>query len=361
MNTQMERLISAYGIGVDLPWILVLCLLPLVIIALFRVSNNNPNNNAAADADNRSSNAIRAAHYQHFTYKNEERSLHEAGDFALLTKVLLWLAWLLFVVSLSRPFFLGEAIQQPLPTRDIMLAVDLSESMANNDMQIDGRYQSRLDIAKRVLNDFIDTRSNDRLGLIYFADTAYLASPLTTDKETLSFLLDQGEVGLIGDATSITDAVGLTTRLFTDYQGEQPVLIVLTDGDNTSGNIDKSDTVDLALSANIQIFSIVFGLGYDDGNNEIDFSFLEAITQSSNGELYFAKDAQALAQVYEQLNEQALNPSAMTTFSPKYYIHFYSMLACLMLLSFLLLPRLLPRLSPPLSDKKSNEELERVS
>lgn len=326
MNLVIEELIYSFGFGFELLWVFVLLPLPVFIAKLNR-SKSMPANAL-----------VRASHFEHFTLPYEHNLKNKEGVFNRMTKVVLWLSWFFFVITLSRPFTLGEAIQQPQPTRDIMLAVDLSESMADRDMQMDNQAVTRLDLAKQVISDFIAKRTNDRLGLVFFADTAYLASPLTTDSNTLTFLLEQSQVGMIGDATSITDAIGLTTKLFTNYSGELPALILLTDGDNTSGNLQKSEAVNLALSANIQIFSIVLQVGDQQEQNQIDLGFLEALVDGSGGELYFASDAQTLTDIYLELERRALNSSVTSTHFPKHYLHFYTMLVCIFSICVLILP-----------------------
>lgn len=326
MNLLIDELIYLFSFGFESIWVFLLLPLPLMLNKL------NSKNRAFGDA------AIRANHFEYFTVPYEDNLKNKEGSLNRMTRAVLWVSWFLFVVTLSRPFTLGEAIQMPQPTRDIMMAVDLSESMADTDMQLNNQAVSRLDLAKHVISDFIAKRSNDRLGLVFFADTAYLASPLTTDSNTLTFLLEQSQVGMIGDATSITDAIGLTTRLFTDYSGELPVLILLTDGDNTSGNLQKTDAVNLALSANIQIFAVVLGAENSLDQNQIDLGFLEAIVEGSTGKLYFASDAQALTNIYSDLDKRALNSEVTSTYFPKQYLHFYTMLMSIFSLCLLLIP-----------------------
>ncbi len=325
MSLVIDEFFYSFGFGFELLWVFWLLPLPILVAKLNRKKQTGPNA------------AIRASHYKYFTLPYEHNLKNKEGAFNRMTSTVLWFSWFFFVITLSRPFILGDAIQQPQPTRDIMLAVDLSESMAEQDMLLNNRTVSRLELAKQVISDFIAKRTNDRLGLVFFADTAYLSSPLTTDSNTLTFLLEQSQVGMIGDATSITDAIGLTTKLFTDYSGELPALILLTDGDNTSGNLKKSDAVNLALSANIQIFSIVLGAA-DEQQSQVDLGFLEALVEGSNGELYIASDAQALTEIYSELDKRALNTSVTSTYFPKHYFHFYTMLVSILTFCALFLP-----------------------
>ncbi len=123
-----------------------------------------------------------------------------------------WLAivgWVLLVVAAARPQLLGETIQLPVTGRSLMLAIDLSGSMANDDMLIAGRQVSRATAVKLLASDFVQRRVGDRLGLILFGRAAYLQAPLTLDRRTVSTLLGEAQVGLAGKETAIGDAIGL--------------------------------------------------------------------------------------------------------------------------------------------------------
>jgi Mg-chelatase subunit ChlD len=113
-----------------------------------------------------------------------------------------------------------------------MIAVDLSGSMKMEDMEINGRLVDRLVMTKNVLTDFIKRRVGDRLGLILFADTAYLQAPLTFDRETVATLLDETVIGLVGEKTAIGDAIGLAVKRFDDREDSNRVLVLMTDGQN---------------------------------------------------------------------------------------------------------------------------------
>ena len=125
----------------------------------------------------------------------------------------LWLAaWLLLVLAASRPQWLGEAVAIPVSGRDLMLAVDLSDSMRTADFELDDRQVNRLEATKAVASEFIERRRGDRLGLILFGTQAYLQTPLTFDDRTVSRLLQEAAIGLAGERTAIGDAIGLAVK-----------------------------------------------------------------------------------------------------------------------------------------------------
>src|SRR5690606_11909068 len=124
----------------------------------------------------------------------------------------LWLAWLLLCVAAARPQQLGEAVQPPQSGRDLMLAVDLSGSMGEEDMTLGNAVVDRLTAAKAVIADFLDRRAGDRVGLIVFGQKAYALAPLTLDRETVRQQLRDSVVGLAGRETAIGDAIGLAVK-----------------------------------------------------------------------------------------------------------------------------------------------------
>ena len=122
------------------------------------------------------------------------------------------LIWLLLVVALARPQHVGEQVQLPVSGRDLLLAVDISPSMDEQDMVIQGRSINRLQAVKRVLDDFIQRREGDRLGLLLFGTEPYIQAPLTFDLATVRTLLHEAGIGMAGRATAIGDALGLAVK-----------------------------------------------------------------------------------------------------------------------------------------------------
>ena len=130
----------------------------------------------------------------------------------LAQKLLLPLVWLLVVLALARPQWIGEPIELPTTGRDLMLAVDISGSMGTEDMQIRNRQATRLQVVKDVVGDFVERRKGDRLGLILFGSQAYLQTPLTFDRFTVRSLLTETPLGIAGGKTAIGDAIGLSVK-----------------------------------------------------------------------------------------------------------------------------------------------------
>ena len=230
---------------------------------------------------------------------------------------LLWLAiaaWLLLVTAASRPQWLGEPVALPVSGRDLMLAIDLSESMREQDFQLGGQWVDRLTAGKSVARNFIERREGDRLGLILFGAQAYLQTPLTFDRDTVLTLLDEAQIGLAGQATAIGDAVGLAIKRLRDKADEERVLILMTDGANTSGEVDPLQATELAAREGLKIYTI--GIGADEmivrsffGNRrvnpsaDLDEQTLRAMAEQTGGRYFRARDTGELEDIYRLLDE----------------------------------------------------------
>lgn len=225
-----------------------------------------------------------------------------------------WLAWALLCVAAARPQQLGEIVQPPQAGRDLMLAVDLSASMDERDIELGGRTVPRLTAAKAVIADFLERRSGDRVGLIVFGERAYALTPLTRDLQTVREQLDGTATGLAGRATAIGDAIGLATKRLQKRPATQRVLILLTDGVNTAGALDPAKAAQIARDAGVRIHTIAFG-GYGAGlsvfgvpirmassSDATDEAGLKRIAELTGGRAFIARDVDQLAGIYAEID-----------------------------------------------------------
>ena len=171
------------------------------------------------------------------------------------------IAWLLLVLAAARPERIGDELDVPVSGRNLMLAVDLSGSMDAKDFELGNRRVDRLTATKAVAGDFIGRREGDRIGLILFGERAYLQVPLTLDRETVNTLLMEAFIGLAGEKTAIGDAITLAVKRIHDQgaEGGEQVLILLTDGANTAGEIDPLKAAELAQQIGLRIYTIGIG------------------------------------------------------------------------------------------------------
>lgn len=224
------------------------------------------------------------------------------------------LAWSLLCVAAARPQQLGEIVQPPQTSRSLMLALDLSGSMDERDIELNGRTVSRLTAAKAVIADFLERRHGDRVGLIVFGDRAYALTPLTRDLDTVQEQLDGTVAGLAGRATAIGDAIALGTKRLQAQPAEQRLLILLTDGISNAGALDPPKAAAIARDAGVRIHTIAFG-GYGaglsvfgvpirmpGGADTTDEEGLRRIAELTGGRAYVARDADQLKGIYAEID-----------------------------------------------------------
>ncbi len=227
-----------------------------------------------------------------------------------------WLlaAWCALVVAAANPRWLGEPRGVANTGRDLMLAIDLSESMEVEDFILQGEPVDRLVATKAVAREFIKRREGDRVGLLLFGEQAYLNAPLTFDRATIVQLLDETAIGLAGRSTAIGDALGLAVKRLREQNAAQKVVILMTDGANTSGQLQPLRAAQLAAAAGLRVYTI--GIGADEmmvrqlfGNikvnpsTDLDEKTMRAIAAATGGKYFRARDVESLENIYAELDK----------------------------------------------------------
>ena len=223
------------------------------------------------------------------------------------------LIWLLLLLAAARPEWVGEPLPVPSSGRDLMLAVDVSGSMDYPDMHWQGEEVSRLELVKGLLGEFIDGRRGDRLGLILFGTQAYLQSPLTFDRLTVKTWLDEALIGIAGKNTAVGDAIGLAVKRLRERPAQSRVLVLVTDGANTAGQIEPLTAARLAAEQGVKIYTIGIGadpqssgiagmLGINPGL-DLDEPQLTEIASLTGGQYFRARDADELAEISRVLDQ----------------------------------------------------------
>ncbi|HCH70163.1 MAG TPA: IMP dehydrogenase [Colwellia sp.] len=279
------------------PWLLLLLPLPLLVYWLPKKRNNRTS--AALVIPQLLSNIS-----ANITIQTNKKS----------PLIILALCWSLTVLALSQPEWLGDAIDIPTEGREMMIAVDLSGSMQIEDMSLNGSAVNRLDMLKVVLGDFIERRVGDRLGLILFADDAYMQTPMTFDRKTVKQMLDESVLGLVGRKTAIGDAIALAVKRFDAKEESNKILLLLTDGQNTAGKITPEQALELAVARDITIYTIgigaevmlqksLFGTRRVNPSSELDERTLTKLAQQTGGKYFRAKDTQGMQLIYSLLDQ----------------------------------------------------------
>lgn len=234
---------------------------------------------------------------------------------------ILWLAiiWLLLVLAAAKPQWVGEPQALPTSGRDLLLAVDISGSMQQEDMRLNNRPTTRLAAVKQVVSDFITQRQGDRMGLILFGTQAYLQTPLTFDTASVNQFLQEAQLGFAGKDTAIGDAIGLAVKRLkegeqTRQQVNSKVIILLTDGENTAGEVEPLQAAKLAEKIDAKIYTV--GIGADEmvvrgffGNRRVnpsaslDEETLTRIAETTGGQYFRARDTEELSTIYQALDK----------------------------------------------------------
>jgi Ca-activated chloride channel family protein len=259
------------------------------------------------------------------------------------------LAWLLLVLAAARPEWVGEPVRLPVAGRDLMLAVDVSGSMEQPDYELDDRPVSRLAVVKAVAARFVERRTQDRLGLILFGTNAYVQTPLTFDGKTVAAMLRDAVVGLAGRETAIGDAIGLAVKRLREQPDDNRVLILLTDGANTAGQLDPLLAAKLARDAGVRIYTIAigggevgvrtpFGMRLLQQGGDYDPETLKRIAELTDGRFFSVSGREELETVYRELDR--LEPSLRDerTYRPRESLYAWPAGASLLLSVLIALP-----------------------
>lgn len=257
------------------------------------------------------------------------------------------LAWLLLVTSAARPEWLGEPVEVPVSGRDLMLAVDLSESMHESDFVLNDEPVDRLTASKAVAARFIGRRVGDRVGLILFADQAYLQVPLTFDRATVARMLEEAVIGIAGRRTALGDALGLAVKRLRAQQSEHKVLILMTDGRNTAGEVEPLRAAELAKEAGLTVYTV--GIGADaamqrgffgsiriNPASDLDEDTMRAIAKKTGGRYFRARDAASFEHIYEEIDKLEPVEHGGQHFRPKTALFHWPLGAALALFALLL-------------------------
>lgn len=259
-----------------------------------------------------------------------------------------WLLWVLLLATVAKPIWFGEPIRIQQQSRDMILSLDLSGSMEEVDMPLNGKTVNRLTLVKSIVKDFVAERQGDRLGLILFADHAYLQTPLTFDLKTVSTMVDEAQIGLVGNRTAIGESIAMAIKRFVENKNEQRVLILLTDGANTSGTIKPIAAAKQAAKNNIIIYTI--GIGADEmikqgfwgkerinPSADLDEKTLTEIATLTNGQYFRARSQDDLQGIYDRINKLQPVDSDFLEFRPEKNLFFWPLSLAIFILLLVIL------------------------
>lgn len=247
-----------------------------------------------------------------------------------------WLMWSLVVLALARPQFLEEPIRKIIPTRDLLLLVDLSGSMEVEDFtNRAGETVDRLSAVKEVLDEFLTRREGDRVGLVVFGTAAFVQVPFTQDLEVCRLLLEETAVRMAGPKTAFGDAIGLGITLFEQSEVSERVMIALTDGNDTGSKVPPAEAAKIAKDNEIQIHVIGVGDPASVGEQELDEEALRAVADATGGQYFFAQDREGLEGIYAELDRIGTREVEAETYRPRIDLFHWPLGAFLLLVLLL--------------------------
>ena len=246
-----------------------------------------------------------------------------------------WVVWLLVLAALVRPQWLGSPLEKQVPTRDLLLIIDLSGSMEAEDFtSAAGAKTDRLSAAKEVVGDFLLKREGDRVGLVVFGNAPFLQAPFSTDLELIRQLLDETAVRMAGPRTALGDAIGLGISLFDNSDAPAKTIIALTDGNDTASGVPPEEAARIARDRDITIHTIAMGDPESVGEEKLDEDALKKTAATAAGQYFLALDRAGLETIYAELDRLETREIKTVSHRPRSDL-FYWPLAVALLVSCL--------------------------
>jgi Ca-activated chloride channel family protein len=238
-------------------------------------------------------------------------------------KYVKWITILALISALASPY--TKLVESVEPKRGLNIALVLDTSDSMRAMGFSRERLNRFQIVKKVVADFIEKREMDNLGLVVFGEYAFISSPLTYDKRMLHSMLHNLHIGIAGKSTAIYDAIGQTVSLLKSEENASNIAILITDGINTAGVLERQKAIDLAKRRNIKIYTI--GIGRQGEINPLDLS---DIAKQTGGKFFMARDGKELQSVYDEIDKLEKREIKNIEYELKEYLYFYPLLLALL-------------------------------
>ncbi len=251
------------------------------------------------------------------------------------------ICWVLLLFAASSPRFVGQPEKKTRTVRSFLIAADISFSMAQSDWSVNGKQMTRWEAVKYLMKDFISERKSDQIGLEMFATHAYLQAPLTTDLETINWLLDQTEVGMAGQMTSIGEGIAFGIKIFQQDTIKQRVMLLMTDGVDGGTDISPLDAAAAAKHDSVTIYTLGIG-NSTSGGYAIDEKLLTEIAETTGGKYFRADSEKEMQNVYAELNKLQPVVYEENSYKPVVLLYMYPLgLAIILSMVYYLLSGLL--------------------
>ena len=249
--------------------------------------------------------------------------------------ILKWVGIVSAVIALASPVITKSYSNTKKDGRDIVLVIDSSDSMNQRGFDPKDLWRNKFSVVKEVVGDFIEKRKNDRIGMVTFADVAFIASPLTFEKKFLTDITRMQKLGKevgIGARTAINYAIVQAYDLLSKSKVKSKIVILLTDGkDNMSNNVSFEDVKNLISKRDIKLYTI--GIG---DQRDYNGQYLKALADAGHGLAFGARDASTLEKIYEEIDKLEATKIDDKKIVQHTYLYIYPLfLAILALLLFI--------------------------
>jgi Ca-activated chloride channel family protein len=245
--------------------------------------------------------------------------------------ILKWTGITAAVIALASPVMTKSYSNSKKEGRDIVLIIDSSDSMRQQGFDPANLRKNKFDVVKEVVGEFIEKRENDRIGMVTFADIAFIASPLTFEKKFLTDITRMQEMGVAGKRTAINDAIVQSYNLLSKSKAKSKIAILLTDGVDNVSKVPFPDVKSMIEKRDIKLYAI--GIGDERDYNA---AYLQALADAGKGQAFGARDATMLEKIYDEIDKLEATKIDDKKIVQHTYLYIYPLfLAILSLLLFI--------------------------
>lgn len=237
------------------------------------------------------------------------------------------LTYISLTIALMNPKLVGKPHQEIKTTRTFIMATDISFSMKTKDWKDGHAMISRWEAIKSIMNDFIINRKSDKMGLVMFGTHAYMQTPPTNDLQLVNWMLQDADIGMAGQKTSIGEAIGYSMNMFKQDSIKEKVLLLMTDGVDTRKSISPIDASNIAKMDSVKIYTL--GIGSSTDKSKLNEPILKQIASITGGKYFHANNIAELSKVYKTLDKLEPIKYKASVLRPEVLLYYYPALLAL--------------------------------
>ncbi|MDD2399163.1 MAG: VWA domain-containing protein [Sulfurovum sp.] len=258
-------------------------------------------------------------------FPHVKRLIAQNASSGTLLEWLKWIGIVSAVVAFASPVLTKNYTSSKKEGRDIVLILDASDSMRQGGFDANDPWKNKFNVAKEVIGSFADKRTSDRIGMITFADIAFISSPLTFEKDFLQNIIQMQQLGMAGRRTAINDALVQAYGMLSQSKAKSKIAILLTDGIENMSKVSFDELLKMIKEQNIKLYTI--GMG---NAGEYDAHYLKALADTGGGQAYGANDAAALLKIYEAIDKLEVTEMEDRKIAEHTYLYVYPLFLAIM-------------------------------